>query len=153
MEIITYLLHTFTFTKIKIYLTIIVGFIFTLMWWVKIITEALFILLIIDFVLGFVLAIIENKLNKKKMQLWLIKIVAYCITLIVLNYTNQAIMWANINWFWILEFGIAYLSLNEALSALRHLGKLWVPIPLSIINKLEDYKESLEFKDFKKWNE
>ena len=139
-----YISHTLAFTKIKTVLTVIIWFIATLIGWFTILIKALFLLLIIDFILWFTLAWINHNISRKKLNYWIWKIVAYCIALIVLNLTSIAILNFNINGFWLLEFGIAYLALNEAISALNHLSRLWVPIPIAIVNKLEKYKSDLD---------
>ena len=150
--ILVYLANTFLFTKTKAIFLFILWFFWIMIWWFDAMKQALFILLMIDFVLWFIIAWKTSTLSKKRIQLWMIKIVSYCMTLIVLNYTSIAIWWLNINWFWLVEFWVSYLAINEWLSALRHLSKLWVPIPQGLIDKLENYKDNLELKDFVKWN-
>lgn len=150
--IIVYLTNTFLFTKTKAFIAFLIWLFWIMVWWLDAMKQALFMLLILDFFLWFVLAFANNTLSKKRMQLWIVKIFAYCIVLIAVNYTNIAIWWITIYWFWLMEFMVWYLALNELISILRHLWKLWVPIPKWLINKLENYKDSLELKDFMKWN-
>lgn len=145
--IYTYCIATFTFTKLKTFLAFLFGIFWTIIGGFTVMVQAMFILLVLDFILGFIIAWKDWTISKKKMQLGIVKIVAYCLTLIVLNYTNIVIWWINFNWFWILEFWVSYLGINEALSCLKHLWNLWVPIPIWIIKKLENYKENLEMKD------
>lgn len=147
--ILLYIINTFTVTKLKAFITIVVSFFWMLIWWITIMIKAMFALLILDFILWFIYAWITHNISKKKMQLWIVKLLTYSCTLIVLNFTNLAIMWININWFWIMEFWVSYLAVNEALSCLKHLWNLWVPIPVWIVNKLENYKDNLTIKDIK----
>lgn len=75
------------------------------------------------------------------MQLGIVKIVTYSITLIVINYADIAAMWANIGWVGIRELGVWYLAINEALSCLKHLAVFWVPLPKKLFAKLEWYRD------------
>lgn len=147
--ILAYLAHTFTITKIKACFTVILWIFSALIGEISIMIQAMFILLMLDFFLGFLLARIKWEVSKKKMQLGIVKMVAYCITLIVFHYTDISVMQIDINGFWVMEFGVSYLAVNEALSCLKHLSCLWVPIPQKIIDKLENYKDNIGMKDFK----
>lgn len=148
LEIIyTYTINTFSITKIKIFLSMIFSCFCIFIWWYNKMIEAMYILLILDFILWFIFAWKNNNISKRKMQLWIIKIITYSITLIVINYADIATMWADLFWIWIREFWVWYLSINEALSCLKHLWNLWVPIPKRIIEKLENYRDNLNIKD------
>lgn len=146
--ILTYILNTFTITKIKLLLSVILSYFTLMIWWYTSGVEAMYILLFLDFILWFSIAYNKNNLSKKKLQLWFLKMLTYSIALIVFNYADITTLWANISWIWIKEFWICYLALNEALSCLKHLWCMWVPIPRKIIEKLENYKDWLEIKDF-----
>lgn len=150
--IIVYLTNTFLFTKTKAFLAFIVWLFGVMIWWFDIMKQALFILIMLDFFLGFINAWRTNTLSKARIQLGMIKIVWYCLALIILNYTSIAIWWLSINGFWLVEFWVSYLALNEWLSWLRHLSKMWVPIPVALINKIESYKDNLELKNMNLWN-
>lgn len=146
-SIIVYIINTFTFTKLKTLLSIIFSYAVIAIWWYDKMVEAMYVLLFMDFALWFIYAWINNKLSKKKMQLWLVKLMTYSLALIVFNYAQTVTMWANIMGVWIREFWIWYLAINEALSCLKHLWDLWVPIPTWLIAKLENYRDNLEMKD------
>lgn len=146
--IIIYLMEILSFTKIKLFLSFIFSCFCISIWWYTQIVEAMYILLVLDFLFWFIYAYINNNISKKKMQLWTIKLVTYSFALIVFNYASIATMDANLFWLWIKELWVWYLAINEALSCLKHLWNLWVPIPLKLIAKLEFYKDSLNIDDF-----
>jgi phage-related holin len=83
------------------------------------------------------------------MQLGIVKILTYSITLIVIHYADIATLSADIAGVWIREIGVGYLAINEALSCLKHLSSFWVPLPKLLIQKLEGYRDNLDSKDFK----
>lgn len=149
--IFTYILDTFTITKIKIFLSMIFSCFCVVIWWYDKVIEAMYVLLILDFILWFIYAWRNNNISKRKMELWIAKIITYSITLIVINYADIATMSANVYWVWIREFWVWYLAVNEALSCLKHLWNLWVPIPKRIIKKLENYRDNLSINDVV-WN-
>lgn len=141
-----YILHTFAVTKGKLILSFAYTIFAYLIGGFDIMVQALYILLILDFILWFLDAWQKHILSKKKMQLWIIKIITYSITLIVVHYADVSSMSIDIGWVWIREIGVSYLSINEALSCLRHLSVFWVPLPIWLIKKLEWYKDNLETK-------
>lgn len=146
--IIVYLMNTFTITKIKLFLTFVFTCFCSIIWYNDMI-EALYILLMLDFLFWFIYAWKNNDISKKKMQLWLLKLITYSLALIVFKYTHIATNWANLLWIWIKELWVWYLAINEALSCLKHLWNLWVPIPRKLIMKLENYRDWLNIWDFK----
>ncbi len=147
--ILLYLANTFTVTKIKVVLSMIYSWFAYIIGGFDLMVEALYILLILDFTLGFISAWNTHTVSKKKMQLWTVKIVTYSITLIVINYADIATLWANIGGVGIREIWVGYLSVNEALSCLKHLTSFGVPLPVWLIKKLEGYRDNLETTDFK----
>ena len=146
-QIITYLSKTFVFTKWKIILSFLISCIGALMWWYTVMIKALFILMIIDFFLWFTLAWRDDNIREDKIKDWLKKFATYCITLMVFNHTDIALMGFNVLWMWVLELWIWYLSLNESLSTLKHLEKFWVPIPKKLIKKLENFRDDFDNKN------
>lgn len=106
--------------------------------------QALYVLLTLDFLLGFMVAWKNENISKKKMQLGLVKLVTYSIAVIVFNYMHIATQGANIAGIGIRELGVAYLAITEGLSALRHLADLWVPLPMNLIKKIENFRDNLD---------
>lgn len=147
--IIAYLVQTFSITKLKIALSVLYSWFAYLIGWIDLMVQSMYVLLIIDFMLGFVSAWKTHTVSKKKMQLWIVKIITYSITLIVIHYADIATMSADIFWVWIREIGVWYLAVNEALSCLKHLSSFGVPLPKSLILKLEWYRDNLNSADFK----
>ena len=147
--IFIYIMNTFTFTKLKLWLAVSYSWFSYIIGWFDLMVESLYILLVMDFVLGFLHAWNTHTISKKRMQLGIIKIITYSVTLIVINYADISAMWVNFQWVWIRELWVAYLSINEALSCLHHLWKFWVPLPMWLIKKLEWYRESLDTTDIK----
>lgn len=148
--ILAYVGHTFTINKAKAILSIILSWTSFLVGWITAMIQALYLLLILDFILWFWIAFfVRHDLSKKKFQLWLAKFILYWIALIVFNLTDILVWHVQILWVWIKEIGVSYLWIWEALSCLRHLWDLWVPIPKKLIEKLENYRDNLDSKDGK----
>lgn len=143
-SLITYMVHTLTFSKLKLFISSVIALFTALIWGYTALIEALFMLMVIDFVLWFVNAWQKNALSRERMRNGFIKIIWYCIALIVLNYTSIAVFWANIGGYGVKEFWVSYLAVHEWISTLRHLACMWVPIPKSLLDKLENYKEKLD---------
>lgn len=148
-SIIAYLLNTFTVTKAKVILSVIYSWFSYMIWGYTLLVESMYVLLIIDFILGFNRAWVTHTLSRKKMQLWIVKIISYSVTLIVINYADIATLHANIMGIGIKELGVAYLAVNEALSCSKHLSLIWVPLPMGVVKKLELYRDNLNSADFK----
>ena len=147
--IFIYIMNTFTFTKIKLALAFLYSWFSYMIGGFDLMVESLYILLVMDFVLGFLRAWNTHTISKKRMQLGIIKIITYSVTLIVINYADISAMWVNFQGVWIRELWVAYLSINEALSCLYHLWKFGVRLPLWLIKKLEWYRDNLESTDIK----
>ena len=120
--IITYLVNTFTLTKLKVCLSVLYSWFSYLIGGVDLMIQSVYVLLILDFILGFISAWLEHNISKKKMQLGIVKIVTYSVTLIVIHYADIATMSTDIAGVGIREIGIGYLAVNEALSCLKHLS-------------------------------
>ena len=148
-SIAIYLSQTFTVTKLKMCLSVLYSWFAYIVWWIDLMVQSMYVLLILDFVLGFAIAWQSHTISKKKMQLGIVKIVTYSLTLIVIHYADIATMSSSIAWVWIREIGVWYLAINEALSCLKHLSSFWVPLPWNLIAKLEWYRDNLNSKDFK----
>lgn len=143
--ILTYAAHTFTINKAKAILSILLSWASFLVWGINAMIQALYLLLILDFILWFSIAFfIKHDLSKKKFQLWLTKFILYWVALIVFNLTDILVWHVEIFGVWIREIWVSYLWIGEALSCLRHLGDLWVPIPKKLIQKLENYRDNLD---------
>lgn len=63
---------------------------------VDLMVQSMYMLLMLDFFLGFMVAWQSQKISKKKMQLGIVKILTYSITLIVIHYADIATMSADI---------------------------------------------------------
>lgn len=147
--ILSYLVQTFTITKLKAVLSILYSWFAYLIGWFDTMVQWLYVLLILDFILGFWNAWKHHTISKKKMQLGIVKIIAYSITLIVIHYADIATLSADILWVGIREVGVGYLAVNEALSCLKYLWNFWVPLPAGLIARLEWYRDNLNSADFK----
>jgi len=148
-SIIAYLINTFTITKAKVWLSILYSWFSYLIGGFDSMVQGLYILLFLDFFLGFTNAWQTHTISKKKMQLGIVKIIAYSLTLIVIHYADMATLSADILGLGIREFGVGYLAINEALSCLKYLTGFWVPLPKWLIQRLELYRDNLNAKDFK----
>lgn len=148
-SILTYLLHTFTFTKLKALLSVVYSWFAYLIGWFDTMVQGLYVLLMLDFILGFGNAWRTHTISKKKMQLWIVKIIAYSVTLIVIHYADVATLSADIFWLGVRELWVGYLAVNEALSCLKYLTEFWVPLPKWLIVRLESYRDNLNSADFK----
>lgn len=144
-----YLMQTFTITKFKMFLSVLYSWFAYLVWGIDLMVQSMYALLILDFALWFMVAWQSHTISKKKMQLWIVKILTYSVTLIVIHYADIATLSADIAWVWIREIWVWYLAINEALSCLKHLTSFWVPLPKWLILKLEGYRDNLDSKDFK----
>ena len=147
--IITYLIQTFTVTKLKVFLLVLYSWFAYAVGGFDLMVQSMYILLMLDFVLGFMVAWQSHTISKKKMQLGIVKILTYSMTLIVIHYADIATLSADIAGVWIREIGVWYLAINEALSCLKHLSTFGVPLPKLLIQKLEGYRDNLDSKDFK----
>ena len=147
--IITYLLQTFTITKLKVILSVLYSWFAYMVGGVDLMVQSMYVLLMLDFVLGFMVAWQSHTISKKKMQLGIVKILTYSMTLIVIHYADIATLSADIAGVWIREIWVWYLAINEALSCLKHLSTFGVPLPKWLIQKLEGYRDNLDSKDFK----
>lgn len=148
-SIIIYLAHTFTITKLKVILSVLYSWLAYLIGGFDTMVQWLYILLILDFLLGFTNAWHTHSISKKKMQLGIVKIISYSITLIVIHYADIATLSADIFWVGIRELWVGYLAVNEALSCIKYLTVFWVPFPKWIIKRLELYRDNLNSADFK----
>ena len=146
---IAYLIHTFSITKLKVFLSVLYSWFSYVIGGFDLMVQSMYVLLMLDFVLGFINAWQSHTISKKKMQLGIVKILTYSITLIVIHYADIATLSADIAWVGIREIGVGYLAINEALSCLKHLTSFWVPLPKWLIQKLEGYRDNLDSKDFK----
>lgn len=94
--IIAYLLQTFTITKLKVVLSVLYSWFAYMVGGVDIMVQSMYVLLMLDFVLGFAVAWQSHTISKKKMQLGIVKILTYSVTLIVIHYADIATLSADI---------------------------------------------------------
>ena len=94
--IITYLLQTFTITKLKVVLSVLYSWFAYMVGGVDLMVQSMYVLLMLDFVLGFMVAWQSHTISKKKMQLGIVKILTYSMTLIVIHYADIATLSADI---------------------------------------------------------
>jgi len=144
---IEYIIGMFSISKIKVISSSIIWLYIYLIWGYSALTEAFFILLILDFILWFLKAWNKWEVKYKKLQLWLQKIFIYCLLLIAFNQANIVVWWVNIMWIWIKQFWVSYIALMELISILKHCLWLWVPIPKTLLNKLCDLKYKMDNKN------
>lgn len=144
--VILYLSNIFTFNKFKFWLSILFSWFSYLIGGFDSMIQALYILLVLDFLTWFMLAWRDNKLSKRKMQLGIVKLVTYSMAVIVFNYMHEVTNWANILGIGIREIGVAYLAITDGISCLKHLSDLGVPLPVNLIGKLEDFKKNIDNK-------
>lgn len=128
-------------TGIKVFLAGIIGSItYTLGGWDMLI-QILVTLMVVDYITGILIAIIEKKLNSsigfkglfKKFAILIIIMVAVQVDMAIGNPANY---FRNI-------VCLLYIA-NEAISILENCGKLGVPLPTFLMNILEQIKEKAD---------
>jgi len=103
----------------------------------------LFILMILDFFFGFILAIKEHKVCSLKLRSGAIKFLVYFIIIITANLVDKAI--STIHWFKVFDLvemknlAVLYLCVTEAISILENMIKLGIPIPKKIIKRMKEF--------------
>lgn len=102
---------------------------------------ALGVLLVLDFILGFSRAWRSHELSSAKIRSGICKFIVYGVAVVVMGLVDQGATIPGISF---RDLLIAYLCINEALSALAHLSFYGVPIPRGLLERLRKYREDLE---------
>jgi len=105
--------------------------------------QAMILAVLSDFILWFLIALWEWKFSKLKFYNGLKKEMTFACAIIIGNLADKLIFHAEVEW-GVQNFFIVYIGINELLSSLRHLAKLWFRTPEAIVKRL--YKESEEIK-------
>jgi len=129
-----------TWIQLKSLLSWFLTWYIVLIWWYTEITQALFILMILDFLLWFMKAWKYNNIRSEKLKHWFIKMVWYSLWLIVLHQITIVTGKFEILWFTLVAFGTWYLAVNEWISCLKHLNDFWFKLPKVIVDKIKDFK-------------
>lgn len=106
---------------------------------------SLFLLMFLDYALGFIRGWQTHRISSGKMKRGLLKFILYGIAIIVSVHVNQAVAtlvpyFKGIN---LRPFLIAYLIINEGLSVLEHLTFFGVPLPSKIVKRLRAYRDCI----------
>lgn len=111
-------------------------------WWGSTV-QALWLLMVMDFVLGFSEAWIEKRISFPKLRQWVWKFTLYSLAILLGHQIDVLILHSSME-FWFKNAFVVYLWVNESLSIIRHFHKFWLPVPKSVVNKLEEIKKSLD---------
>ena len=97
--------------------------------------QILFILVVIDFVTGFLCGVKMRCVSSRKASRTAIKLLVYILLVIsahqLTRYAGYLI--------WLEEFLVIYLAITEMLSIIENAHKLGVPVPEWVVEKLEGY--------------
>lgn len=130
---------------IKWFIALIIVALEFLIWWFDIAIRALLVLLILDFVMGFSIAFRDHKVSRKKMMLWLYKMMIYFVWVSMAHWTDLLIFHTTVE-FWFQNFIIVYLWVNESLSIIKHMNDLGVKVPVKLVQRLESYRDNISVK-------
>lgn len=97
---------------------------------------------LIDFSLGFGIAVWEGKFSKEKFLRGLKKEMTFAVALIIWN-LSDLLIFHQVMEFGVQNFFIVYIGINELISSLKHLSKLWFKTPEKLIARLEAQKENI----------
>lgn len=106
--------------------------------------QAMIVAVLSDFVLGFALAVYEGNFCKEKFLKGLKKEMTFAGAIIIGNLADLLIFHAQVEW-WVQNFFIVYIGINELISSLRHLSKLGFKTPEKLIKRLERQTEKIGF--------
>lgn len=115
-----------------------------LFWDFDLVLQAMVVAVLADFFLGFFLAIYDGTFCKEKFMAWLKKEMTFAGAIIIGNLADLLIFHSQIEW-WVQNFFIVYIGVNELISSLRHLSKMWFKIPDRLIKRLEQSSETINF--------
>lgn len=103
--------------------------------------EVLFILILIDTLTGVMISFIDKRFSSRRSFQGLKKLFLFFVLVIS---AHQITKYTSIKW---LEDAIVfYCAANEMLSIIENVHKLGVPVPRWIVEKLEIYRETGQFK-------
>lgn len=109
--------------------------------------NGLFLLMCLDFALGFARGWVDGCLSARKFRRGLAKFFLYAAAVFtavtldgVLNVKAEAFFHIDIR-----SLMVMYLAINETLSILGHLRAFGVPLPQRLIRRLEDYRDCTVF--------
>jgi len=106
--------------------------------------QAVVFAVLLDFTLGFSIAIYEWKFCKEKFLGWLKKEVTFAVAIIIWHLADIMIFHSEVEW-WVQNFFLVYIGINELISSLKHLSKLGFRTPEKLLQRLESQKETLKF--------
>lgn len=107
----------------------IFGFAGTLVGGAAPLINALFVLMLLDFVLGFWRAVRLHAVSGSKLKAGALKFVFYALSVVVMAGVDFALIRAGLMRLPLRDLYIAYLCITEGLSALEHLAWFGVPVP------------------------
>ena len=132
--------------EIKFIKTIISTFILAasyLIWDFDFALKAMLAAIALDFILWLLLAFWTWTFRKEKFMSGLKKEMTFVIAIILWNIADYLIFHAQVEW-WFQNLFIVYIGVNELLSSLKHLARMWFKTPTKIINRLEKARDDLE---------
>lgn len=121
---------------VKAVLTFIITSLSFLIWSFDITLQAMLIAIVMDFILWLWYAIFHGQFCKYKFKQWLEKEMIFACALI-LGHAADLLVFHQEMEFWIQNLIIVYIGINEIISWLRHLGKMWWKWAQKIIERIE----------------
>lgn len=107
---------------------------------------SLFLLMVVDFALGFTRGWVEGRISGDKLKHGSVKFILYGLTVWVavlvqgmMRAFDPSILGVKMS-FAIRDWVVAYLVLNESVSCMEHLVFFKVPLPASLIHRLKHYR-------------
>lgn len=141
--VLAYLSQILSMKALKGAISLAVASFSYLIWWIDMAVKACLFLVLIDFILWFALACHEWRFSWKRMMQGLVKFILYWIAMIVWNQIDMLIFHTSVE-FWVKNFIILYIGINDWISVLKHLSKFWLNIPKKLIDRLQQFQDSLE---------
>lgn len=146
---LAYLTQILSLKTIKGGLSLLIAWFSYMIWWIDMAVKAFLFLVLIDFILGFTIACWQGKFSKKRMMQGLVKFILYGIAMIVGNQIDMLIFHTSVE-FWAKNLIVLYIWINDGISILKHLSTLWLNIPRKLIDRLQQFQDSLDI-DTSKW--
>lgn len=128
---------------IKSILSTIILWISYLIWDFDFALQAMLAAIALDFLLWFSLAVWTGTFSKVKFMSGLKKEMTFVIAIILWNIADYLIFHAQVEW-WFQNLFIVYIGVNELLSSLKHLARMWFKTPTKIINRLEKARDNID---------
>ncbi|ADP87165.1 phage holin family protein [Nitratidesulfovibrio vulgaris] len=119
------------------------AFVGTLLGGVGMMISLLFLLLVIDFALGFCRAWRAGRVSSSKLRGGGLKFVFYFLSIVVMAAVQAATSQSTGMTIPLRDVFVAYLCVNEGLSCLEHLSYFGVPVPEKIRERLRAYRDNL----------